>query len=214
MPPPIPTPIIRFIHMDNLETLMRRGALHAPNHVPADGLPYRVCHDPEVQGARAAVNITVGAGGTIHDYVPFYFGYLSPMMLKLKTGQVSGYNEGQEPLIYLVSTAQSVMDAGLDFVFTDGHGLAYFTEWFDNLQRLDAVDWEMVYQRYWSDNVNDMDRQRRKQAEFLVHRCCPWSLIQEIAVINTEMRERVEAIQADFAESERKVVKVEGSWYY
>ena len=55
MPPPNPTPIFRFVHMDNLETLMRRDALDAPNDVPADGLPYRVCHEPEVEGVRATV---------------------------------------------------------------------------------------------------------------------------------------------------------------
>ncbi|MBI2174948.1 MAG: DUF4433 domain-containing protein [Candidatus Omnitrophica bacterium] len=214
MPPPNPTPISRFIHVDNLDTLMRRDALHAPNHVPSDGLPYRFCHDPEVQGARAAVTITVGPGGTIHDYVPFYFGYLSPMMFKLKTGRVVGYDEGQEPLIYLVSTAQAVADAGVGFAFSDGHGLAFITGWFDRLERLDAVDWEMVYQQYWSDNLNDMDRQRRKQAEFLVYQSCPWSLIQEIVVINAAMRERVEAIQAAFHVSKRKMVKVERRWYY
>ena len=214
MPPPNPTPIFRFIHLDNLDTLMRRDALHAPNHVPGDGLPYRFCHDPEVQGARAAVTITVGPGGTIHDYVPFYFGYLSPMMFKLKTGRVAGYDEGQEPLIYLVSTAQAVANAGVPFAFSDGHGLAFFTGWFDRLERLDAADWEMVYKQYWSDNVNDLDRQRRKQAEFLVYQTCPWSLIQEIVVINTAIREHVEAIQASFHASERKMVKVERRWYY
>ncbi|HBA38588.1 MAG TPA: DUF4433 domain-containing protein [Deltaproteobacteria bacterium] len=214
MPPPNPTPIFRFIHVENLDTLMRRDALHAPNHVLSDGLPYRFCHDPEVQGARAAVTITVGPGGTIHDYVPFYFGYLSPMMFKLKTGRVAGYDEGQEPLIYLVSTAQAVADAGVGFAFSDGHGLAFITGWFDRLERLEAVDWGMVYQQYWSDNLNDMDRQRRKQAEFLVYQSCPWSLIQEIVVINTAMRERVEAIQAAFHVSKRKMVKIERRWYY
>jgi len=209
-----PTPVYRFLHIDNLDTLIRRGSLHAPNHVPADGLPYRFCHDPEVQGARSAVTITVGPGGSIHDYVPFYFGYLSPMMLKLKTGRVTGYNEGREPLIYLVSTVQAIADAGLSFVFSDGHGLAFITDWFDRLKRLDMVDWSMVYQQYWSDNLNDMDRQRRKQAEFLVYQACPWSFIQEVVVINTAMRERVEAIQAGFPGSERKMVKVERRWYY
>ena len=34
--------------------------------------------------------------------------------------------------------------------------------------RLDQVDWETVYQCYWRDEVGDMDRQRRKQAEFLM----------------------------------------------
>jgi hypothetical protein len=70
------------------------------------------------------------------------------MMLQLKTGQVPGYNEGQEPLIYLVSSAQAVQSAGLKFAYSDGHGLATFTEWFDDLANLDAVDWTVVNQRY------------------------------------------------------------------
>ena len=214
MAPPNPAPIYRFVHIDNLDTLIRRGALHAPIHVPNDGLPYRFCHDPEVQGARAAVTIPVGPAGTIHDYVPFYFGYLSPMMFKLKTGQVAGYNEGQEPLIYLVTTVQAVESANIPFVFSNGHGLAFFTDWFDELGRLDEVDWNMVYQRYWRDTINDMDRQRRKQAEFLVHQSCPWDVIQEIVVINADMRERVDTIQSRFPSTLRKPVRVERNWYY
>ena len=35
----------------------------------------------------------------MHDYVPFYFGQLSPMLLQLKTNRVAGYTEGQDPLM-------------------------------------------------------------------------------------------------------------------
>lgn len=193
---------------------MQRRALHAPNHVPNDNLPYRACIDVEVQGARAAVQIRCGPRGVIHDYVPFYFGYLSPMMLKLKTEQVADYHEGQEPLIYLATTAQAVRDAGLRFVFSDGHGLARFTDWFDDLSRLDAVDWAMIHQRYWSDNLQDMDRQRRKQAEFLIHRSCPWELIDEVVVIDSAVEKRVQVIQDGFPSALRKPIRVERSWYY
>lgn len=212
--PPDPTPILRFVHVENLSTLIRRGGLHSPNTTPADGLPYRTIHDTDVQGARANVRIDCGPRGTIHDYVPFYFGYLSPMMLKLKTGKVAGYTEGQQPLVYLVTTAQAIAEAEIPFAFSNGHGLAAFTDWFDDLGRLDEVDWEMVNQRYWKDNVNDMDRQRRKQAEFLVYGMCPWSIIQEIAVVNTATQERVEEILSHFPESERRPVRVRSSWYY
>lgn len=212
--PPNPTPILRFTHVDNLDTIIRRGGLHAPNYVPVDGLTYRFCHDAAVQNDRADVSISLGRGGTIHDYVPFYFGYLSPMMLKLKTGQVAGYSEGQEPLIYFVSTAQAIDGAGLSFVFSDGHGLARFTYWFDDLVHIDEVDWSIVYERYWRDEINDMDRQRRKQAEFLVHRCCPWSLIQKIVVLDLSMQRRVEEIQASFPSDQRRVVMINRNWYY
>lgn len=211
---PNPTPVLRFTHVDNLETIIRRGGLHAPNHVPNDGLPYRFCHSVEVQSARAAVPILLDPGGTIHDYIPFYFGYLSPMMLNLKTGRVEGYSEGQDPLIYLVSSAQAIRAAGLRFVFSDGHGLAMFTEWFDDLARLDAIDWDVVNLRYWTDTINDMDRQRKKQAEFLVHQYCPWSLVQEIVVIDAAMRHRVESIQAAFPAAQRRVVRIDRNWYY
>ena len=136
------------------------------------------------------------------------------MMLQLKTDQVPGYSDGQEPLIYLVSTCQAVRDSGATFVFSDGHGAAAWTAWFDDLDNLDKVDRSMVYQRYWADSVRDMDRKRRKQAEFLVHRFCDWSLICEIAVLDTPMKRRVEKVMRGFADDRRKPVRVRRDWYY
>jgi hypothetical protein len=211
---PNPTPIFRIVHVDCLRTLLRRGGLHATNHTPQDDLPYRTIHNVEIQGQRHIHNIPCGPDGTLHDYVPFYFGYLSPMLLQLKTGRVMDYDEGQAPLIYLKSTVQAVADAGIRFVFSNGHGIAAYTGWFDDVARLDEVDWNMVYQRYWRDDVNDMDRQRRKQAEFLIHRFCPWALIQEIGVLNPPAKMRVEQMLNDFDAKQRTVVNVRAGWYY
>jgi hypothetical protein len=72
----------------------------------------------------------------------------------------------------------------------------------------------MVYQRYWSDKVNDMVRQRRKQAEFLVYQSCPWSLIQEIGVLNAPAKTRVDEILGEFEASRRPVVNLRAAWYY
>jgi len=214
MPVPDPTPIFRFVHMDNLEVILRREGLHAPNHNPNDGEAFRTIHNTEIQEKRKQRNIPCGPRGVIHDYVPFYFGYRSPMLLQLNTGRVEGYTEGQEPLIYLVSTAQEVEQSGAGFVFSDGHGIAAFTDWYDDLDQLDQVDWNMVYQQYWADNTEDMDRQRRKQAEFLVHEQCDWSVIQEIGVINTKMKTRVERILKNFDVGLHRPVVVRPGWYY
>jgi len=213
MQAPSPRPIYRIIHVDNLSILLQRGGLHAPNHTPSDGRTYKTIHNADIQQQRRIIEIPCGPGGVIHDYVSFYFGYLSPMMFQLKTGQVPGYDEGQEPLIYLASTAQAVADNGVGYVFSDGHGIASYTSWYDNLADLDKVDWDMVSQRYWSDNINDLDRQRRKQAEFLVHEFCDWSLIQEVAVINDEMKTKVETIMASFPQP-RRPVSIRRNWYY
>ena len=140
--PPIsdPIPLYRIIHVETLPTLLSRGALHAPNSTPQDGLPYRTIHSVSVQASRHLNQIGCGPRGTCYDYVPFYFGPLSVMLLNLKTGRVNGYNEGQEPLVYLSTTVQRVLDAGGRFVFSDGHGLARFTSWYEDLAQLDKVD--------------------------------------------------------------------------
>jgi hypothetical protein len=212
---PIPTPILRFVHVDNLPTLIRRGGLHAPNCIPNDGLIYRPILSPIIQAARSVIPIRCGPGGTIHDYVPFYFGPLSPMMLNLKTGRVTGYAQGQEPLVYCVASAQAIARAGIGFVFTDGHALATpITAWFDDLVDLEKIDWPLVTQRYWQDSTHDMDRKRRKQAEFLVQHSCPWHCIERLVVINQAMKLRVENVLAQFPTSDHKNIEVNRDWYY
>ncbi len=206
--------LYRLVHVDNLPTLLTRGALHAPHATPEDGLPYHPIHNISVQANRHIKPIPCGPGGTIHDYVPFYFGPLSVMLLNLKTGHVADYDEGQAPLIYLVATAQAVQQAGCRFVFSDGHGLASFTEWFDDLARLDQVDWNIVGTRYWSDQPDDNDRQRRKQAEFLVWQSLDWTLIRGIAVLNPSMKQHVEGILDQFPQRSRPKVAVKPDWYY
>lgn len=213
MPVPNPTPIYRIVHIDNLRTIVERGGLFAPTTQPQDGRPYRVIHNPEIQDVRRKRRIPCGPGGVIHDYVSFYFGPRSPMLLQLQTGQVSGYGEGQQPIIYLVSSVQRVLAAGSSFVFSDGQGIAAYTSWFDDPRKLANVDWETVYARRWNDTLDDMDRQRRKQAEFLIHGFCPWETIEQIAVVNRQIKQRVEAILSEVASAGPDVV-VRTDWYY
>jgi hypothetical protein len=136
------------------------------------------------------------------------------MLLNLKTGRVEGYNEGQAPLIYLTTSLPKVQAAGCRFVFSDGHGLATFTCWYDNLAQLDNVDWNLVGERYWADTPEDNDRQRRKQAEFLIWRSVEWSLIERIGVLNQQVKQRVDAVLDEFPQRARPQVEIHGEWYY
>lgn len=206
--------LYRIVHVDCLPTLLRRGGLHAPNATPADGLPYRTIHNARVQANRHVRPIPCGPRGTIHDYVPFYFGPLSVMLLNLHSGRVEGYLEGQEPVIYLVSSIARVDAAGRPWVFSDGHGLAALTSWYDTPDCLGEVDWSLVGERYWADKPEDNDRQRRKQAEFLVWQHLPWSAIAGIAVMNEKMKARVESILATEPMARGMKVVARRDWYY
>jgi len=210
---PNPTPIYRLMHVDNLRVCVRRGALHAPNHMPSDGLQLRDTHNIDLQRARSTTAVPSGPRGHIHDYIPFYFGPLSPMLLQLKTGWVEGYCEGQYPLVYLVSSAQAVDNSGHRFVFTDGHAHVAYTKWYDNLNALTEIDWEAVNARYWGFNNDPTgELKRRKQAEFLVHTCLDWKLIEQIAVMDDSRKAQVEDVLAIYDLD--TPVSIRRDWYY
>lgn len=94
-----------------------QGPSRAESHTK-NGHEYRTIHNQSIQSSRSTWEIQCGPGGVIHDYVSFYFGPRSPMLYQLHTGWVQGYDEGQQPLIYLVSSVQAIEQSGVGFVFS------------------------------------------------------------------------------------------------
>lgn len=207
------TPIFRITHIDNLETLITRGALHAPSEIPADRLTYRTIQDPLVAQSRRQVAVPVGPRGSPSNYVSFYFGPRSPMLLRIATGW-NVERVPQQDVVYLVSRVQTVVAAGGRFVFTDGHSLASLSAWYDDASALGQVDVAAAYATDWRDTLQDPDRKRRKQAEFLVHRSVPWEWIHEIGVRNERARVQVEALVNRWTKAYHQNLVVRPDWYY
>ena len=65
--------------------------------------------------------------------------------------------------------------------------------------------------QYWLDNESDMDRKRRRQAEFLIHRFFPWTMVSEIGVIDTNMAETTKRLIA--ASEHQPSIVVARQWY-
>lgn len=117
------------------------------------------------------------------------------MLFRLHREHSEGQGDGQGALIYLVTTTERLVAARLDFVFTDGNAATTITRFYDDLSLLPhAVDWPLMQARYWSNNEQDGDRVRRRQAEFLVHRSVPLELIDSLAVIDDAVRSNVETL--------------------
>lgn len=91
------------------------------------------------------------------------------MLFALHKGYVEGYDQGQTPVVHLVSSVERIRATGHRFVFTDGHATMAFTRFFDEIRHLDQVDWPLMQETYWNDTDEDPDRKRRRQAEFLVY---------------------------------------------
>ncbi len=209
---PIPPPIYHFTLINHLQSLIAAGGLLSKNAMQQAGIDSTNIAHQSIQDRRATTLVPCSVCGTLHDYVPFYFAPRSPMLYTIHRGNVKGYEGGQEPLIYLVSTAQAVQAANLHFAFTDGHGIMALTDFFDDLAQLNQVDWDVMKSQYWNDTLEDNDRKRRRQAEFLVHNFFPWQLVTEIGVINSKISAQV--VQSLQNATHQPVVKVYPNWYY
>ena len=82
----------------------------------------------------------------LYDYVPFYFAPRSPMLCAISHGRVKSYLN-QADVIHLVSTVDKVKNDGLRFVFTDGHAIMAFSQFYNDLGDLDKVDWKVMEAR-------------------------------------------------------------------
>ncbi|MEP0859253.1 DUF4433 domain-containing protein [Trichocoleus sp. DQ-U1] len=208
----MPTCIYHITHINNLLSILNSGGLIANSKLRRERINYVDIAHESIQDRRARTLVPCGAGGVLHDYVPFYFARRSPMLFTIHKGNVEGYNQGQESVIYLVSTAEAIEAMALTFAFTDGHGIIGYTQFSDDLEDLDMVDWDIMEAKYWNDTADDNDRKRRRQAEFLVHQFCPWTLITGIGVINTTIQEQVQRLLQKV--NYQPPVKVYPNWYY
>jgi len=205
------TLLYRVAHDSSLPSLAERGVL-CRRAVLAHGIDFRSISNDEIEERRSRTTVPCGPGGSLHDYVPFHFGPRSPMMYLISCRNLPCYDRGQRPLVYLVTSIRQIVDAGLPFAFSDGHPIMEITEFFGDLAHLGAVDLPLMKQKYWNEIVEDPDRPRRRQAEFLVHERIPWELITEIGVMDAEVGRRVEDLLR--AAAHRPPIRVRSSWYY
>jgi hypothetical protein len=207
---PQPTHIFHITHIDNLPEIVASGGLIAKSQM--QGQDYcNIAHD-NIQDRRAYTMVPCGPQGCLHDYTPFYFAPRSPMLFAIKKGNVSGCDADQSEIVYLVSSAQRIDMNNLPYVYTDGHGVMAMTDFYDDLGSLDEVDWDIMNARYWADTVDDPDRKRRRQAEFLVHRFLPWNMIESIVTMNATTGNQVRQIVSNSA-YQPPISSIRG-WYY
>ena len=172
---------------------------------------HSIAHE-NIQRRRHETAVPCGPGGTIHDYVPWYFAPRSPMLYANYMGNVPSNPDGQGPIVYLVSTVEAVAAAARRFVFTDGHAIMFNSNFYDDLRDLGEIDWPLMSAKYWQAIDTDPDRPRRRQAEFLVHRYFPWDLVQEVAVCEFS---RLGAVQRSLqAANHQPTLRVRPAWYF
>jgi hypothetical protein len=206
-------PIVHFTHVRNLPGILAAGCLQSDNLVVRGSGLLVEAADLEIKASRRRILVPLAPFGCVADYVPFYFAGRSPMLYKIFKGGLPNYAEGQDPLIYLVSTVEAVIEASLRWLFSDGNCAATVTQVFDDLSRLDSVvDWQVMRARMWNNTAEDPDRMRRRMAEFLVHERVPAGCLTEVVVRTQALKVQVEAILAAYGST--LPVRVRPGWYF
>jgi hypothetical protein len=151
-------------------------------------------------------------GGMLGEYIPFYFGPLSPMLLNIATGYRGIQQRPQSEIVYICCAIDDIEERCTEWCFTDGHAKNNITEFYNDLQSLDQVDWDIVGERYWHNTEEDYDRMRRKQAEFLVKEYVPAECISEIVVFDGKTLKLVQKLVKQ--NQPQIAVSINSGYYY
>lgn len=209
---PNPTFIYHITSVENLHSILNSNGLICINQLLKNGSSFVNIAYEQIQSRRSEKQVPLPPYGNLHDYVPFYFAPRSPMLYTINQGNVPQYQGGQNQIIYLVSTVQQVLLKKIPFVFTDGHAIISYSEFFNDPTDLKQIDWGIMSSRIWKDTTEYPDRKRKRQAEFLAFKFFPFDSVLEVGVINDALQDQVLKILE--GNSAIIPVKVRREWYY
>jgi hypothetical protein len=155
-----------MIHIQNIPHILQHGITHSNS---PNANPHFV---PIGDGSLIAHrnNFRLNNGRRLGEYIPFYFGVRTPMLYVVQKGLNKVAPTPAEEIVYCVSSVQKIIDLNLEFVFTDGHAVDGFSSQYtaNAIEDIETIlDMDAIKAKYWKDE-NDLDRKRRKEAEFLV----------------------------------------------
>ncbi len=183
--------IFRITYRENLPWILRNGiacrggARQDPN--------FQRIGNPELIEARRHRLVPIAPGGTLADYVPFYFTPFSPMLLNIKTGYGGIPRVANDDIVILVSSLRRAEQDGLRFVFTNRHAYLAAAEYFNDLADLGRVDWDVLQRRDFKRDPEDPDKFERYQAEALIHALMPATSLLGVVCHSEALTESVTA---------------------
>ena len=201
--------IFRITHRDNLPFILENG-LHAPGSGVL-GPDYRNIGNVDLISRRTRRVVPCGPGGTLSDYVPFYFTPYSIMLLNIHTG----YNVKQVPndeILILVSSLRTMAELNIPFVFTDQHAYPPMAQYYIDLKDLDMIPWAQLNSRDFNTDPDDPGKKERYQAEALIWRHVPLTALLGICCYNAKVRTW---IQQELAKRNLSIhTSIQNSWYF
>lgn len=211
-----PNQIIQIQHMthySNLSKIIELGLLSGYELRQRNIIPRNIGYQ-QLKHDRSRRIVDKPPGGTLDNYVPFFFTTRPPMIVAISKGSVTEYGGTQQEVVYLVTSTKIIVDHGCSWCFTDGHAIERITEYYNQLVDLQNIDWAAIHAWDWRPTADDPDKQRKKQAEFLVLNQVPWECVDSITVKDPEMRRCIQRIIEDSHTLHRPNININRNWYH
>ena len=202
--------IFRITHIRNVPWILRNG-LHCKNSEFRDPNFVRIGNLELIQ-LRTGRNVLVQPGGTLSDYIPFYFTPFSMMMYNIKTGYGGIRQFPNSEIVIIVSSLRGLAERGVVAVFSDRHAYLKTAQFFTSLEDLDKIDWGILQRRDFKRDVDDPEKTDRYQAEALVYRHLPAEHLVGIVCLSSNEQRSLEQ-QREEVGLELKVA-VRPNWYF
>jgi hypothetical protein len=185
-------------HIENLTYVLNQKELRSYNLMRGHG--YRNLANEDVQAGRAAITVSV-TNKPLHDYVPLYLGYKTPM--------VAFNQQHNEELLFLRFPLDILSLSGS--VVSDGNARALSTKFylFDSIDVFSNLDLSAVRTVKYAHNS---EIKRKKQAEVLIPDRLSIAHLYDIVCYSETAKTRILSILA--ASGINKPVNVNKGWYF
>ena len=198
--------IFRIVHRKNMPAICVDGCHCKSSTI---GKTYTQIGNLELISKRDSCPVPCGPGGTLSDYVPFYFTPFTPMLYNIKTGYNGVQKQAQEDIVILVSSLHLLKRLGVSFVFSDRHAYLKTALFSDDLADLNRIIWQTLQARDF--RKDDLERFEKYQAEGLVHKHVPLSALTRVICYNDSVRAEVQ--QAADTNGAPLHIIAQPSWY-
>jgi hypothetical protein len=103
------------------------------------------------------------------------------MLLNIKTGYNGILKRAPDEIVILVTNLHRLRELGIRFIFTNQHAYPPNADFYDDLARLDRIDWTILQNSDFKRDLDDPGKVERYQAEALVHQMLPMNALVGIA---------------------------------
>ncbi len=201
------TYLYHITDIQNLPKIIGTGALLSDSALAAGGGPaMNIGYDHIKQRRMTQIRVPCAGNRFVGEFVPFYFCPRSPMLFRVNKGIGNNPPGCQKTIVHLVTSVHHAVNSGNPWAFSDGGAGAFYTQFYDDLARLESLNWDAIEAKYWQEVTTE------KSAEFLIADQLPWGLIRSIGCFEDAVAEAVTKLTA--AAPHPPTVEVRREWYY